>query len=165
MRVRRSIYKHVDHTKNNLISKGGGSTETTHLQAALHPHLAQQSQLPQDMMQLVTMMTLRPKARERLDEAAKAATRDDAQMGKLWKQRSTFYYYFAAPCDNMSKRDNAESLCVQCLPSPLSHPNISPVDHAARSRFSRSLRFLHGLSKVSENISSRGVFLFFFKIL
>jgi hypothetical protein len=71
----------------------------------------------------------------------KAATRDDAQMGKLWKQRSTFYYYFAAPCDNMSKRDDAESLCVQCLPSPLSHPNISPVDPAARSRFSRSLRF------------------------
>jgi hypothetical protein len=24
----------------------------------------------------------------------------------------------------MSRRDDAESLCVQCLPSPLSHPNI-----------------------------------------
>jgi hypothetical protein len=77
MRLRRSICKHVDHTKNNLISKGGGSTETTHLQAALHPHLAQQLQLPQDMMQLVTMMTLRPKARERLDEAKAAGARED----------------------------------------------------------------------------------------
>jgi hypothetical protein len=24
----------------------------------------------------------------------------------------------------MSRRDDAESLCVQCLPSHLSHPNI-----------------------------------------
>jgi hypothetical protein len=32
-------------------------SENSQLQAALHPHLAQQSQLPQDMMQLVTMMT------------------------------------------------------------------------------------------------------------
>ncbi len=65
------------HEENNLTSKGGGSTETTHLQAALHPHLAQQSQLPQDMMQLVTKMTLKPKARERLDEAKAAGARED----------------------------------------------------------------------------------------
>jgi hypothetical protein len=75
----------------------------------------------------------------------KAATRDDAQMGKLWKQRSTFYYYFAAPCDNMSRRDDAESLCVQCLPSPLSHPNTfyyyfaAPCDNMSRRDDAESL--------------------------
>jgi hypothetical protein len=60
-----------------LMSEAPSENEFSQLQAALHPHLAQQSQLPQDMMQLVTMMTLRPKARERLDEAKAAGARED----------------------------------------------------------------------------------------
>ncbi len=78
-------------------------------------------------------------------------------MGKLWKQRSTFYYYFAAPCDNMSKRDDAESLCVQCLASPLSHPNNFASGPRGPIEILAKFAFLHELSKASENISSRAV--------